>query len=172
MRIKKLVNLFRKYIKMDLTNEINDFFIKYGKYYELEIINYTKQVVHKIKTSPVLKKFLDKNNISASILLNEITPYSQFKLIQYGDEKLDMKEIQSILNIILFSNEIEQMILDEHIFFSSIGKLGEIFYKPDAYAAEYFNQKYQIEMDDGKEFDFTILEDYYSGEDDFNFGIN
>jgi hypothetical protein len=150
--------------------EINDFFQNYGEYFDLQAINYSKEVVYRIKTSGVLKNFLKENKISASVLLNEIAPYSHYKYRQFGDEKLDMKEIQSILNIILFSNEIEKMMLEDHIFFSSIGPLGEIYYKPDEYAAEYFNDKYSIDMEEGVEFDFSILEDYGGSENYFEEG--
>ncbi len=154
---------------MSLIGEINNYFIRYGDMFDLQTINYTKQVVHKIKTSPVLKNFLTENHISASVLLNEITPYSQFKLRQYGDEKLDMKEIQSILNIILFSNEIEKLMMEDHIEFSSIGEAGELYYLADEHAAEYFNNKYEIEIVEGEEFDFTIL-DGHGGDNNLNFG--
>lgn len=157
---------------MSLIGEINDFFYKYGEFYDYKTISYTKQVVHKIKTSPVLEKFLLENNITASILLNEIVPYSQFKLKQHGEEKLDMKEIQGILSVILFSNEIEKFMLDDHIDFSSIGPLGEIYYAADEVACEYFNEKYGMEMNPGEEFDFTILEDQDFDDMNFGFGIN
>lgn len=159
---------------MSLIGEINDFFYRYGEAFDLKTINYTKQVVHKIKSSPVLQNFLNENKISASMLLNEITPYSQFKLLQYGDEKLDMRELQSILNIILFSNEIENLMMDgDHINFSSIGEAGELYYLPDEIACDYFNDKYGIEMIPGEEFDFTILESNMGdNEIDFGFGGN
>jgi hypothetical protein len=160
---------------MSLIGEINSFFNKYGESFDLQTINYTKQVVHKIKTSTTLKNFLTENDISASMLLNEITPYSQFKLRQYGDEKLDMKEIQGILNVILFSNEIENLMMNgDHVKFSSIGEAGELYYVADYYAVEYFNNKYGIELVEGEEFDFTILEDNGGGEDylDFGYGGN
>jgi formylmethanofuran dehydrogenase subunit E-like metal-binding protein len=160
---------------MSLISEINDFFIRYGEQFDLKTINYTKQVVHKIKTSPVLKTFLSENKITASLLLNEITPYSQFKLKQYGDEKLDMREIQSVLNIILFSNELEYLMIEDHVVFSSIGPLGEIFYRADEYASDYFNEKYGLDIVEDEEFDFTVLEDRNGGTSDYNiggFGIN
>lgn len=158
---------------MSLISEINEFFIKYGEYYDLKTINYTKQVVHKIKTSPVLQNFLSENKISASLLLNEISPYSQFKLKQHGDEKLDMREIQSILNIILFSNELEKLILEDHVVFSSIGKMGEIYYRADQYATNYFNEKFGLNIVEDEDFDFTVLEEQ-NGNSDYNigFGIN
>lgn len=158
---------------MSLISEINGFFKEYGDMFDLQTINYTKQVVHKIKTSPVLKTFLTENKITASVLLNEITPYSQFKLRQYGDEKLDMKEIQSILNIILFSNELENLMMEDHIEFSSIGPAGEMYYVADDHAADYFNEKYGIEIIAGEEFDFTVLDESQNGNDyNLGFGIN
>ena len=159
---------------MSLVKEINDFFLNYGDLFDLKTINYTKQVVHRIKTSPTLQNFFSENDISASVLLNEMTPYSQFKLKRYGDEKLDMKELQSILNIILFSNELENLILEDHIKFSSIGPMGEIYYRADKHAVDYFNEKYTIELKENDEFDFTVLEGHYGIENDFdkNFGLN
>jgi hypothetical protein len=157
---------------MSLIGEINDFFNRWGEHFDLKTINYTKQIVHKIKSSPVLESFLRENNITSYLLLNEITPYSQYKLIQNGDERLDMKEIQSILNIILFSNEMEKMILEDHVHFSSIGPVGELYYLADEYATEYFNNKYGIEIVLGEEFDYTILDDNQGGDYFSGFGIN
>lgn len=158
---------------MSLVGEINDFFNRWGEHFDIKAINYTKQIVHKIKTSPVLENFLNENKISASMLLNEITPFSQFKFLQYGDERLDMKEIQSILNIILFSNEMEKMILEDHVHFSSVGPVGELYYLADQYATDYFNNKYDIGLELGEEFDYTILENKSDDENDFSgFGIN
>ena len=158
---------------MSIIGEINDFFSEYGDRFDMPTINYTKQVVHKIKTSDVLHTFIDQNNISASVLLNEITPYSQWKYKTYGDEKLDMKEIQSILNIIIFSKELEDMILQDHVVFSSIGEMGELYYRADEFAAEYFNVKYDINIVEDVEFDYTILENHDSeGASNFDFGVN
>jgi hypothetical protein len=158
---------------MSLIGEINRFFSEYGEHFDIETINYTKQVVYKIKTSPTLEKFFAENKISASMLLNEIVPYSQYKFRQYGNEKLDMKEIQSVLNIILFSNEIEKLMMEDHVRFSSIGEAGELYYLADDHATKYFNEKYGIEIKEEEEFDFTILEDRDNKEDlDFGFGGN
>jgi len=160
---------------MSLLKEIDDFFIKYGEQFNLSTINYTKQLVHKIKTSDILTKFLNKNKITASVLLNEIVPYSDFKLERYGNEKLNMLEIQSILNIILFSNELENLIMKDHIKISSIGPSGELFYTPDGFSVDYFIEKYGIELEENIEFDFTILEGEDMGDIDdkgFDFGIN
>lgn len=151
--------------------EINKFFSEYGEHYDIQVINYTKKIVHRIRTSSVLERFLKDNNINSFILLNEITPYCQFKYSQNGDEKLDMKEFETILNIILFSNELEKMIMDDHIVFSSIGPLGELYYKADKYASTYFNNKFDINIKENVEFDFTILDDknIKYGFDDFGF---
>lgn len=158
---------------MSINKEIDNFFNEYGEYFDKICINYTKTLVQKIKTSDTLKKFLSQNNISASILLNEITPYSNYKLKQYGDEKLNDQELQSVLNIIIFSNEIEKLILDDHIQITSIGESGELYYTPDKFTVEYFLDKYNIKLKENEEFDFTILDetdiDNFS---DYDFGIN
>lgn len=156
---------------MSIISEINEFFHKYGDLFDLQTINYTKQVVHNIKTSKTLENFLTENQIGAQLLLNEMTPYCQFKFTQYGDEKLDMVEIQAILNIILFSNELEKMILDDHVSITSLGEIGDLFYTADEYAADYFNQKFDIDMIPGEEFDFTILEEK-NGNDGMGFRLN
>jgi hypothetical protein len=84
-----------------------------------------------------------------------------------------MKEIQSVLNIILFSNEIEKLMMEDHVRFSSIGEAGELYYLADDHATKYFNEKYGIEIKEEEEFDFTILEDRDNKEDlDFGFGGN
>lgn len=157
---------------MTLSQEINNFFKKYGQYFDYPAINYSKQVVQRIKSSPILDKFFEENDISASVLLNEITPYSNYKYKQFGQESLDIKEVQSILNVILFSNELEKMMEDEHVKFSSIGKFGEIYYVADEYASEYFEEKYGIEIEEGVEFDFSILEEKGDDFDLSGFGIN
>lgn len=142
---------------MSIKSKINDFFNKYGEFYDYETIEYTKKVVFRIKTSSTLENFLNENDITAQMLLNEITPYSQYKLTYEGNFKLEIDELQSILDIILFSNEIETLMLEEHIKFSSIGLDGEIYYIADDYAINYFYSKYGIEILENKEFDFTIL---------------
>ena len=160
---------------MSLSSEINNYFVNYGDYFDLKVINYTKQVVHNIKSSPTLQNFLQENKISASVLLNEMTPYSQYKLKNEGDETLNMKEIQSILNIVLFSYELEKLIMSDHVRFSSIGKAGEMYYIADKEAVDYFTMKYDIDMIEDVEFDFTILEGSVGNDLDMgvgNFGIN
>lgn len=162
-------------MRMSIKGEINQFFNKYGDKFDLEIINYTKQVVHNIQTSPTLTSFIKENKITSQLLLNEITPYSQYKFSEFGDEKLDMNELQAILNIILFSNEIENMILENHVSFSSIGENGVLNYISDDEASNYFNEKYGLDMEAGEEFDFTILEDKDDPDDlnnHGNFGLN
>jgi len=156
---------------MSLVTEINSFFFKYGDLYDLKTINYTKQVVHKIMTSPVLDNFLRINKITATVLLNEMAPYSQFRLKQYGNEIIDMQEVQALLNVILFSNEIEKFILEDHVKFSAIGPMGEIYYKADQHASDYFKDKYDIDIDVDTDFDFTVLEGH-GNNPEMGFGIN
>lgn len=158
---------------MSLVNEINDFFIKYGEQFDTKTINYTKEVVHRIKTSNVLDNFLNKNNISASILLNEIVPYSQFKLTKYGNEKLDMDELQCLLNFIVFSNEVEKLMMEDHISITSIGEDGSLNYTPDKYAADYFQNEYNLNIEDNEEFDFSIIEEDDENDSEFiGFSLN
>lgn len=159
---------------MSINTDINDFFRKYGELFDLKTINYAKQVVYKIKTSDVLKKLFTDNDIGSQVLLNEMTPYSQFKLKNYGDEKLNLAEIQAILNIILFSHELEIMIQDDHIRFSSIGDNGEVYYVADEYASDYFNDKFNLDIEEDEEFDFTILDDNNRSDYDvdIDFGLN
>lgn len=159
---------------MSVKQEIDDFFNEYGEYFDKICVNYTRQLVHKIKTSDSLKNFLSENDISASVLLNELTPYSNYKLSQYGNEKLNMQEIQNVLNIIIFSNEIEKLILEDHIYISSIGQFGELFYIPDKFTVNYFLERYNMELVENEEFDFTILDEIDMNNDfeGYDFGIN
>ena len=144
---------------MSLIDDINDYFFKYGLFYDMETINYTKQVVHNIKTSSILEKFMTENNITAKMLLNEMTPYVQYKYNNYGNTELDMSEMEAILNIILFSNELENLIIDEHVKISSIDEFGDLSYIADEYATDYLNDKFGLDVVEGDEFNFSILED-------------
>lgn len=154
---------------MSLIDDINDYFFKYGSFYDMETINYTKHVVHNIKTSSILEKFMSENNITAKMLLNEMTPYVQYKYNNYGSTELDMSEMEAILNIILFSNELENLIIDEHVKISSIDELGDLSYIADEYAADYLNDKFGLDIVEDEEFDFSILED---PENDINNDFN
>lgn len=126
-----------------MKKELDQFFNKYGVDLHYVTIGYTRQLVYNIKTSPTLKNFLEENNITSLLLLNEIVPYCDFKFKNYGNEKLDMRELQGILNIIIFSNKLEKFILEDHVKFSSIGEAGELFYVADDYAASYFRDRYR-----------------------------
>jgi len=143
---------------MSLINDINDFFKKYGELFDMETIDYTKQVVEKIISSPILEHFFSDNKITTKILLNEMTPISQFKFKKYGDVKLELTELQSILNIILFSNELEQMMMNDKLSFNSIGTMGEMFYITDEEGAENLNEKFGTNIIPYEEFDFTVLD--------------
>lgn len=151
---------------MSLSKEINDFFNKYGELFDMETIDYTRQVVEKIITTPTLEHFFHDNKITAKMLLNEITPISQFKFKKYGDVKLDLKEVQSILNIIMFSNNIENLMIEGHVSFNSIGTMGEMFYVTDEEGAKYLNEKFGTEVEPYEEFDFTILDEADDDDDD------
>lgn len=154
-----------------LNKELDDFFNENGEFYNFKTISYAKQLVYNIKTSEILTNFFTENKISASMLLNEIVPYSDYKFNSSGNEKLDMRELQCILNIIMFSNELETLIMEDHVTISSIGLSGELFYIADEYASEYFYDKYGLEIEEGEEFDFTILDDLNLS-DDFDFSLN
>lgn len=155
---------------MSLIAEIDDFFFKHGDMFDLETINYTKNIVFKIKSSPTLKNYLSENKIGAQLLLNELTPYCQFKYKEYGDASIGMDEIQSILNIIVFSNELEKMIMNDHIRISSLDPIGDLYYIADEFAANYFNDRFNINMIAGEEFDFTIIDDKNDDDDDNDIG--
>lgn len=157
---------------MSLNSKIDEFFNKYGEFFDHPTIKYTRQVVHRIKSSPILENFLNENNITSQMLLNEITPYSQYKYTYEGDVKLEVDELQSILDIILFSNEIEKLMIEEHVIFSSIGTMGEIYYIADSFAADYFNVNFGIEVIEDKEFDFTILDKDNNEIDQNYFSLN
>lgn len=150
---------------MSLSNEINDFFNKYGELFDMETIDYTRQIVEKIISSPTLEHFFNDNQITAKMLLNEITPISQYKFKKYGDVKLEVHELQSIFNVILFSNEIENLILEDIISFNSIGPMGEMFYISDEEGAEYLNTKFGTGIIPYEEFDFTVLDGDDSDDD-------
>ena len=62
--------------------------------------------------------------------------------------------------------------MEDHVRFSSIGILGELYYIADKYAVEYFEEK-NIIIEEGIEFDYTVIEDQEgSGYDISNIGIN
>ncbi len=156
---------------MSLISDINNFFIKYGTIFNIETIDYTKQVVHEMMVSPTLKDFLKKNDITAQILLNEITPYCQFKLKKFGTIELNNKEIGVIFNIIIFSVEIQKMLEQNHASISSIGISGNLFYKIDKTASDYFKKKFNIKINPDEEFNFMILENHNDDNNDNNFNI-
>lgn len=143
---------------MSLMSSMDNFFKKYGEFYDYKPIIYTRSVVENIKNSNILKDFLGDNNISVQVLLNELIPYSQYKYTSHGDEKLNMDEMQIILNIIIFSNELEKLMIEGHIKFSSIGDMGNLYYVANKYASNYFNEKYDINIIEGEEFDFGVLD--------------
>ncbi len=149
---------------MSLSSDINDFFNKYGELFDMETINYTRNVVQRVISYPNLNKFFIENQITAQMLLNELTPISQFKFTRYGDVKLDVDELQSIFNIILFSNDLEQLMIDEHASFNSIGEMGELYYITDEFGSDFLNERFKTKIVPYEEFDFTVLD--YDDEDD------
>ena len=64
------------------------------------------------------------------------------------------------------------MIINDNVIFSSIGHSGELYYKADKYASNYFNDKYDINIKEGVDFDFTILENSSINYGFNDFGIN
>jgi hypothetical protein len=149
---------------VSLSSDINDFFNKYGELFDMETINYTRNVVQRVISYPNLNKFFIENQITAQMLLNELTPISQFKFTRYGDVKLDVDELQSIFNIILFSNDLEQLMIDEHASFNSIGEMGELYYITDEFGSDFLNERFKTKIVPYEEFDFTVLD--YDDEDD------
>lgn len=149
---------------MSSNNDYNKFFNNSS--FNEKTIKYSKNLVERIRTSPDLKHFLTTNRISSLILLNEIVPYSDYKFRNFGDEKLDMDELQEVLNLIVFSNEIEKLMMTDNVVFYAIGEDGEIIYKADKDAIDYFKESYGIELPE--EFDFSILgfEDSDDNDDD------
>ena len=143
---------------MTITEKVDDYFKRYGDYFDLVVIKYSKELLYKIIESPILNNVLTQNNISPIILLNTIVIYSQEKYYFFKEEKLNPKEMQGVLNICLFSNEIEDMILNDHISITSINSDGFLCYTPDEYASDYFYNTYNIDVMPGEEFDFSIIE--------------
>ena len=158
-------------------DKIDQYFRKYKNYFEEESIEYTSNLVRNIcSNSPDLKEFLEDNEISEVLLVNEMTPISTFKFLNFGDEKLAMSEIQDVLDFIVFSKELEYQIMNDNIRISSIGEDGVLFYTANDKARYYFLEEYGIEIPEG-EFDYTVMDNFINEEEDdegdgFNVRLN
>lgn len=157
-------------------DKIDHYFRKYKDYFEDVSIKYSSDLVRNIcSNSPDLKEFLEDNNISEILLINEITPISTFKFLNFGDEKLAISEIQDVLDFIIFSNEIEYQIINNNIKISSIGEDGILFYEANEKAKYHFLEEYGIEIPDG-EFDYTAMDNFadenQDENDEFNVRLN
>jgi len=151
-----------------MSDKIDNYFDKYKNYYESKTIIYAKGIAKNIDRSEILKNMLDNNNIDILTFINEISYLSDFKLKNYGDEKLAIDEMQSVLDYIAFSNEIEKQMLLGNIEFSSIGEDGILFYKANSYAIEYFYEELGIELPED-EFSIDLSND---DNEDFNAQLN
>lgn len=155
-------------------DRIDEYFEKYKNYYENRTIIYAKGIAKNIDKSDILREMFEGNDIDIMSFINEISYLSNFKLVNYGDEKLAIEEIQNVLDYIVFSNELEKQIMLDNVSISSIGENGTIFYKANEYAVEYFLDEFGIEMPENEEFDITSIngEDGEGGEEDFNARLN
>jgi hypothetical protein len=154
-------------------DKINQYFKKYGDYFEKESIKYTSNLVRHISSnSPDLKEFLDDNEITDLLLINEIAPISSYKFLNFGDEKLAMSEIQDVLDFIVFSNELENQMMEDNVRITSIGEDGILFYTANDDARYFFLEKYGIDIPEG-EFDYTIMDNFINeNEDEEDDGFN
>jgi len=128
--------------------KVKNFIGKNGGKYNDKVIEYCQICVNTVLTDPSFKTNFQKYDVSVEEFLNLLLRKSQENLEVKGSEALDKKQFDKVFQNVVFYNEMSHFILDdtEHIKCASIDKFGNIEYKFDKYAIQFFKDKYKIDL--------------------------
>jgi len=123
-----------------MEESLEKFFYKYKNVFDSNVISYVRDFIDVIDENQDINRFFQTNNIPIIYFANEMCSVSQLKMVVFEDFKLTQEEINQVVQNVLFSNIICQLIEEEHVEISAVSKYGTLEYTLDDYAVEYFKK--------------------------------
>lgn len=140
-------------------------------FYSDEVMNYSKILTHKIKSKKHLLNFFDEYELSIIFddFLNDLMPFEEERLGELKHRILDDDDNRThLFDIILISNEISGLIIDEHVEVTEEIRGSKIF-KMDSFAVTRLNDKFHLGLK-GNEFRIEDIKGQEENDDESGTG--
>lgn len=132
--------------------------------YNYETIEYTKNLVQRIENEKgVIYDFFVDNNITFNRFLDETMSLAEYRLHKYGKADLIRDDFEEVLDFLVIETDISNLFNSGHVDLYEMEDNSTV-YIPDQFAVDFFKEKYDVDLDVNKPFDYNLF--YEKPEDD------
>jgi hypothetical protein len=146
---------------------MHHFLVGNSEKFDTQTIEYTRTLVERIENDKgVIYEFLQENEICFNRFLEETLTLAEIRLKKSGIAELTGVEFEEVLDLLALEVDLDKMITTGHIDSYTIDENDEEYrmYIPDQIAVDFFKDKYDVDLELNKPFDFDLF--YQSPEDD------
>ena len=151
---------------MTYVQQMHHFLVGNSEKFDTQTIEYTRTLVERIENDKgVIYEFLQENEICFNRFLEETLTLAEIRLKNSGIAELTGLEFQEVLDLLTLEVDLDKMITTGHIDSYTIEESGDEYrvYIPDQTAVDFFKDKYDVDLELNKPFDFDL---FYQSPDD------
>jgi len=131
---------------------------KHSDEYNIETVEYTKTLVKKIETDKgVIYDLFKEKNIKFERFLEETMMLSEYRLKYFGNVELSKKDFEEVLDFLIIEIDVEKLLKNGHLEEYDLEDDDSVVYVPDQFAVDFMKEKYDIDLEIDKPFDYNIF---------------
>jgi hypothetical protein len=132
--------------------------MKHSDEYNYETVIYTKNLVEKIEVERgVIYDFFKENQIDFNRFLEEAMSLSDYRLKIFGKADLTKADFDEVLDLLVIEIDVEHLVDDGHMERFDQEDEDSKFFIPDQYAVDFMKNKYGVDLDVNKPFDYNLF---------------
>lgn len=137
---------------------MNIYLIEHSGEYNYVTVDYTKKLVSIIeKDKGVIFDFFKENHINFNRFLEEFMSLSEYRLNAFGKADLSKEDFTELLDYLSIETDIDDLIENEHVEVYEMEDNNELIYVPDQFAVTTMKEKYDVDLEIGKPFNYDLF---------------
>lgn len=142
---------------MSYVELMNIYLVNKADKYNYETIEYTKNLVERIENERgVIYDFFIENNISFNRFLDETMSLAEYRLHKFGKADLTRDDFEEVLDFLVIEIDISKLYDSGHMDLYELDD-SSVVYIPDQFAVDFFKEKYDVDLDVNKPFDYNLF---------------